>query len=126
MLPELQNAPDFCKDCHSKNWKIKRMIDSAERIRYVYICDACGQRTTAFCKKVLAEQSSLLIAGTINMPVKKGHCERCNVYTHLEEHHWAPYKIFGNDAESWPKSMLCRKCHEEWHQKVTGDLVRKV
>lgn len=101
------------------------MLDSAERIRYVYICGDCGQRTTAFCKKALAEKSPLLVPGTITMSPNKGHCQRCKTYTHLEKHHWAPYKLFGDDADSWPTAMLCRRCHEEWHQKVTGDLIRK-
>ncbi len=55
---------------------------------------------------------------------KKADCERCGEHTLLEQHHWAPFKYF-KDADRWPKSYLCRKCHEEWHQVMTGDLVRK-
>lgn len=36
-----------------------------------------------------------------------------------ELHHWAPKALFGDASEDWPKSHLCRKCHAEWHSKVT-------
>lgn len=125
MKEELAKAPKSCKFCGDSNWVIKEMIDSAGRVRYPYVCAGCRKRSTAFCKKKLAEKSDLLIKGAIKMRQKTGACERCGTVTYLEKHHWAPFSIFGDDAINWPTSMLCRSCHEEWHQKVTGHLIKK-
>ncbi len=125
MYPELESAPKECKHCRDYNWRLKRMIDSAGRERYAYFCVSCNKHATAFCSAKLARNSSLLIDGDIVMPQTKGHCEKCNTFTYLEKHHWAPYKYFGDEADKWPTSMLCRGCHEEWHQKMTEDLIRK-
>ena len=41
-----------------------------------------------------------------------------------EEHHWAPRAIFGEEAaKTWPTDFLCKPCHDEWHRKVTPQLV---
>lgn len=43
-----------------------------------------------------------------------------------ELHHWAPRAIFGNDeCEQWPKDYLCKEHHDQWHLKVTPQLVKK-
>jgi hypothetical protein len=44
-------------------------------------------------------------------------CARCGAIG-TEEHHWAP-KAFFEDAEEWPKSYLCKKCHDLWHLTLT-------
>jgi hypothetical protein len=50
-------------------------------------------------------------------------CARCG-RRGAEEHHWSPRAIFGKDeAETWPKDFLCKACHDEWHLKVTPQLV---
>ena len=50
--------------------------------------------------------------------------EKCVVCGTLgaEEHHWAPWFIFKEECESWPKSMLCPTCHKRWHDLVTPDM----
>lgn len=46
-------------------------------------------------------------------------CARCGS-PDTQEHHWAPRHLFGfDDAETWPKSYLCRACHALWHSTVT-------
>ena len=50
-------------------------------------------------------------------------CAKCGVRG-AEEHHWAPQAMFGKDeANRWPKDFLCKPCHDEWHLKVTPQLV---
>jgi len=39
-----------------------------------------------------------------------------------EMHHWAPQSIFKDEAEKWPKDMLCLSCHKKWHKMVTPNL----
>jgi hypothetical protein len=56
--------------------------------------------------------------------VKKGpRCTHCGKRG-AEEHHWAPRAIFGREvADAWPTDFLCKECHDEWHRKVTPQLV---
>ena len=50
-------------------------------------------------------------------------CAKCGVRG-AEEHHWAPQAMFGKaEADRWPKDYLCKPCHDEWHLKVTPQLV---
>lgn len=48
-------------------------------------------------------------------------CVRCGSHEHIEWHHWAPRHLF-DDAEMWPTALLCRKCHQHWHQVVTPNM----
>ena len=39
-----------------------------------------------------------------------------------EVHHWAPFHIFGDEADKWPVALLCVKCHLRWHKLVTPEM----
>lgn len=41
-------------------------------------------------------------------------CEREAV----EDHHFAPRAIFGDEAEDWPRALLCVEHHTEWHRRM--------
>ncbi len=45
------------------------------------------------------------------------HCEVCRSGDMIELHHWGSQALFPN-ADQWPVSYLCRKCHVLWHQKM--------
>lgn len=45
-------------------------------------------------------------------------CEVCGEYG-VQLHHWAPREFFPDTCEQWPKSYLCPKCHQEWHNIIT-------
>jgi len=50
----------------------------------------------------------------------EGECKRIAT---CQLHHWAPRVHFGDDADKWPTSWLCDRCHrDEWHAKVTPGL----
>ena len=49
-------------------------------------------------------------------------CPRCHRIDYLEQHHWAPYHLFGQDADNWPTGWLCKSCHTEWHRIVTPNM----
>lgn len=44
-------------------------------------------------------------------------CQRCGARDGVEFHHWAPRAIFA-DADDWPLGLLCRPCHQFWHQTM--------
>ncbi len=116
---ELHNP---CPNCGEKpSWGLLKMIDSRGSERYPFYCNHCHKRTQCFEKKISVPQAIKDRQPDVIITPKLGICERCGKKTHLEEHHWAPWKYF-KDANDWPKSSLCRKCHEEWHQIMTGDL----
>lgn len=121
---EKLNEP--CPNCgKGPDWTLRKMVDSAGRERYPYVCQHCNARTRLFEKKAKAKKVLGADDEIIEMPLReKAPCERCGKLELLEKHHWAPIKLF-EDADQWPTSMLCRSCHEEWHSKVTGDLIRK-
>ena len=48
----------------------------------------------------------------------------CRRVTHCELHHWAPREKFGDAADDWPMTWLCRPCHELWHEKM-GRVLRR-
>lgn len=51
-------------------------------------------------------------------------CVKCGERT-CELHHWSPVAIFGSEeADRWPKDYLCKPCHDEWHLKITPQLVK--
>ena len=52
------------------------------------------------------------------------NCEVCNK-NEGELHHWAPYYLFKEESEKWPKSYLCRSCHQKWHNVVTPNMSMK-
>lgn len=45
-------------------------------------------------------------------------CERCGDRG-AELHHWYPSAVDGrSEADTWPTSWLCHKCHSLWHLNV--------
>ena len=52
-------------------------------------------------------------------------CERCGKVDYLDNHHWAPRHLFGDDCNNWPTAWLCPTCHREWHAKVTPEMHRR-
>lgn len=42
--------------------------------------------------------------------------------TESEWHHFAPYHLFGVDADKWPAGYLCKQHHQQWHRLVTPSM----
>ncbi len=49
-------------------------------------------------------------------------CEVCGSGEGVEYHHWAPFHLFGDEANMWPGFDLCRYCHQEWHRTTRTGL----
>lgn len=64
---------------------------------------------------------SLPIYGNYQTPEIK-ICDRCGNNEGVQLHHWAPQALF-DDADFWPKSWLCGRCHGLWHRHVTPNIV---
>lgn len=37
-----------------------------------------------------------------------------------EAHHWVPREVFGAESEKWPRAVLCKTHHDEWHRRMVG------
>lgn len=57
----------------------------------------------------------------INRDDRREVCAVCGQLG-AQEHHWAPWHLFGDEADKWPKSYLCQKHHTEWHRTVTPEM----
>lgn len=53
--------------------------------------------------------------GTLGRCSRRG-CEREAV----EDHHFAPRAIFGDEADDWPRALLCLEHHIEWHRRMAA------
>lgn len=43
-------------------------------------------------------------------------CAVCGARGPVELHHLAPFV----DGYAWPTVLVCRRCHERWHRRMTG------
>ncbi|MBO9602559.1 MAG: hypothetical protein J7496_08635 [Novosphingobium sp.] len=110
---------------------------------YPFFCLHCGEVTQQYAKKDVAEEyarkhgSLAKVLTKTAMKVLRGEepatiesrvmppCEVCGSTEKIEEHHWAPFYLFGAESEKWPTSFLCQKCHVRWHQTVTPNMGRR-
>lgn len=87
--------------------------------RYTYRCSCCAAASGALPKRLWPTTPDS-VESTL------GTNPECSVFgCHIratEHHHWAPYHLFGNDANYWPMSYLCKEHHAEWHKKVTPQM----
>ena len=45
-------------------------------------------------------------------------CSVCGNLGPTQHHHFAPTKLFPEDADNWPTAALCHHCHTRWHNTV--------
>lgn len=89
-------------------------------IQYKAYCQECGGHGSPLPYKDiegLDDQQIPLVHSQDAVP-----CERCGSPDGSEEHHWAPWHLFGDDAMTWPTSYLCLECHVKWHRVVTPNM----
>lgn len=56
--------------------------------------------------------------GTFTRTICPSICTVCGSKEKVQFHHWAPRFLF-KDADDWPQSPLCIKCHRRWHDTVS-------
>ncbi len=114
--------PDYpCPECgFEKQWLVGKAKNSGGHNVCVFYCGYCSHRTTHFvaCQSVIdAGVEPCEIKTTWKLP----SCEVCGKEG-AENHHWAPYALFGGESEKWPRSYLCQECHSKWHRIVTPNM----
>lgn len=106
-----------------------RMLKSGA-VFYGWRCSVCHRWTPTKSGGSWIAKDDLLARSVVLelLPVVMEQGERCARCGQrgAELHHWSPRAIFGDDADSWPQDYLCKGCHDEWHQRVTPQLVRGV
>jgi|ERR1700722_1850699 len=89
-------------------------------------CLACNRKATTHIARSKLSAADMVDARLIrsdfdpNRWTQTETCERCGAVG-VELHHWAPRAVFGvEEADKWPTSALCPKCHTEWHRRMSG------
>ncbi len=104
---DILNSP--CPECSAHKWEVRKFKNQGGSITYPYVCGNCGLKTQLCENKKVAEK--MLTSEVEIQPIYKRHnCEVCG-NDGAENHHWAPYHLFGSECERWPTSYLCVECH---------------
>jgi len=126
--------PGTCCWCHLQikaQLTVKLIMSGAKS--YCWRCPQCGRQNPFKAadffiakEKIEAHLDAATIAALpVIMPPFHTRCAVCGGRD-VENHHWAPRAIFGKDeAERWPQDNLCKTCHDEWHQRVTPQLINR-
>lgn len=128
-----------CSFCESTDMAIGHCWTVRGDPIHPWYCQRCGQVETRYASKKDAarwanEHGALNYVKTVTMKkIEAGEidvsdlshmkpCEVCGERGSSEEHHWAPWYLFGDETDKWPRSVLCRGCHQRWHQTVTPQM----
>lgn len=120
-----------CHRCNSvSNVVLRYNITASKTNQYFWYCASCECITPIPPQKMFLPHS---LIKSWNLPdefyekalIKDNSNEnpcavhRCkNVGT--EHHHFAPVKMWGNDAGWWPTAYLCKYHHRLWHDVING------
>jgi hypothetical protein len=106
-----------CPKCNGFAWGVGTATTVSGSIIHPYYCTCCGEKTNIYEKKSVAHKVGC--DTKLNIEIREHRvCEVCGA-SGAELHHWAPFHLFGQECERWPKSHLCVKCHNRWHKIVT-------
>ncbi len=124
---------DKCLKCESEDLKIGITNTQSGSTIYPVYCNQCGDVSNKYIKKHVALEYAITngpleyvetnTAKWMKEKQQQIKCEVCDI-NETELHHWAPQYLFP-DADSWPKSYLCRACHRKWHDLVTPNMSNK-
>jgi len=124
---------DKCLKCESEDLKIGITNTQSGSTIYPVYCNQCGDVLNKYIKKHVALEYAITngpleyvetnTAKWMKEKQQQIKCEVCDI-NEGELHHWAPQYLFP-DADSWPKSYLCRACHRKWHDLVTPNMSNK-
>jgi ribosomal protein L40E len=115
------NHKKFCLQSNEYAY-LGKVYCSSGVYQFKLYCYECGGRGGSIAHNYLQhiDQSKIPLLNdyTENAPL----CERCGAEG-TEIHHWAPKHLFGAwESTQWPTSHLCRRCHAEWHNRVTPNM----
>lgn len=112
-----------CHACYIAEITIGKTVMGSGGFHVKAICPNCGYNLKGsgqwVSKKAIPleilEALPILTDYSIELPP----CEVCGERG-VELHHWAPKELFPETFELWPKSYLCKKHHDEWHNTITN------
>lgn len=112
-----------CRACYTVEIVLGKTVMGSGAFHVKAVCPNCGHNLKGsgqwVSKKVvpleILESLPILDDFSIQLPP----CEVCGEKG-VELHHWAPKELFPETFEDWPKSYLCKKHHDEWHNAVTN------
>lgn len=125
----------LCKTCGRdprtiegpQHGSVVRNLLNADRAQVWFLC-SCGGKSDYLNAEERSQVAVTLIDDRRCQACLGDGCEecsrRCEVFgcdtpwAVVELHHNAPVSIFGNEANWWPQSYLCRRHHEEWHERT--------
>ena len=126
--------PLVCPVCEADDVAIGEARNVRDQAIFPWYCKVCNEVLTQYASKAKAEayrkqfgQLRRVLTRTEHR-IERGEpvstdrfvaCEVCGSVGDTELHHWAPYHLFGIDADKWPTAHLCRSCHVQWHKAVT-------
>jgi hypothetical protein len=114
-------------DCpvHHGDVELGKTIMGSGAYHIKAICAVCGRNVKGtgqwVSHKVVPPEVTESLVILDNFVTQMPVCEVCGA-PGVELHHWAPKELFPETYERWPKSYLCKKHHDEWHQAVTNPL----
>lgn len=87
----------------------------------VATCPECGTESSPIGHHLVA-RGNVRVA---DLPVVAdyrgglGRCSRrgCELEA-VEDHHFAPRAVFRDEADDWPRALLCQTHHAEWHRRM--------
>lgn len=117
--------PDYpCPSCNlEKQWMVRSCVNAGGQHTCLFVCGHCDHRTTHFVS-VKSVREAGIEPESIEPREKRGICAVCK-REGAENHHWAPYALFGEESNKWPQSYLCQSCHSRWHRIVTPNASQK-
>lgn len=118
-----------CKHCQSKNVKVGFGFRKNGSKVFPMYCDDCGQATGKLIKKEEANSVNYELKEIVFTSSNTGYLTKVKCYvcghSNVELHHFAPYHLFGRDADKWPVAYLCKEHHKQWHDIVTPNMCNK-
>ena len=127
-----------CRECGSAEFFIGEGRNARDAVIYPHVCKRCGWVSDQYASRAQAnayiaefgplvrvqtKSERMRVAGKAGpTPAMTKPCEVCGAIGDSQEHHWAPWFLFGPEAERWPTSWLCQPCHTRWHQVVTPNM----
>lgn len=117
----------FCKSRQVAHLNVKILHSGAEA--FVWVCDGCD-RFNPFGGNMWIDSDQvyryLTKTEVLTLPVLSepltSRCAKCGSRG-TELHHWAPKAVFGEDSDKWPQDYLCKPCHDEWHEKMSKNVL---
>lgn len=98
-----------------------RRIAGNGSYQVVAVCSECGTASPPISHP-LVERTGVVISALQVVADLRGSLGRCSrrgcEREAIEDHHFAPRAVFQEEADEWPRALLCLEHHAEWHRRM--------